>query len=57
MSNKKKDRNPGKTMDLNEHEKFLEERMRRYKEKLEAEAKSDSPSIVQSASERNTARL
>ena len=57
MSNKKKDRNPGKILDLNEHEKFLEERVKRYKEKLEAQAKSANTSKVPSASEANTARL
>lgn len=38
---KKKDRDLGKAkLDLNAHQKFLEEKMRQYQEKLEAQTKA-----------------
>ncbi|KAI8793425.1 protein rad9 [Biomphalaria glabrata] len=58
MSTKKKDRDLGKAkLDLNAHEKFLEERVKQYKEKLEAQAKATTTSKPPSASDTNTARL
>lgn len=56
---KKKDKDFGKTkvLDINAHEKFLEERLRQYKEKLDVQAKTETVTSSKSASEANTARL
>uniref|UniRef100_A0A0B7BL87 Uncharacterized protein n=1 Tax=Arion vulgaris TaxID=1028688 RepID=A0A0B7BL87_9EUPU len=58
MSTKKKDRILGKVkLDSNAHEKFLEEKMRLYKEKLEEQEKTQSTPKTPSTSSANTARL
>ncbi|KAH9520269.1 SURP and G-patch domain-containing protein 1 [Bulinus truncatus] len=58
MSTKKKDRDLGKAkLDLNAHEKFLEEKVKQYKEKLEAQAKTTVVNKAPSASDTNTTRL
>ncbi|GFO05268.1 surp and g-patch domain-containing protein 1-like protein [Plakobranchus ocellatus] len=56
---KKKDKDFGKAkpLDLNAHEKFLEEKLRQYREKLEAQTKEETTSSIKSTSESNTARL
>ncbi|CAL1539224.1 unnamed protein product [Lymnaea stagnalis] len=58
MSTKKKDRDLGKVkLDLSAHEKFLEEKVKQYKEKLEAQAKAAATNKVSTTSDANTARL
>ncbi|XP_059172502.1 arginine-glutamic acid dipeptide repeats protein-like [Physella acuta] len=57
MSTKKKDRDLGKKLDLSAHEKFLEEKVKQYKEKLEAQAKAATTSKPPSTSDANTTRL
>lgn len=57
MSTKKKDRDLGKKLDLSAHEKFLEEKVKQYKEKLEAQAKVATTSKPPPTSDANTTHL
>ena len=59
MSKKKdhKDFSKAKVLDVNAHEKFLEEKLRQYKEKQDVQTKAETTNMTKSASETNTARL
>ena len=58
MSKKReKDFGKAKVLDINAHEKFLEEKLRQYKEKKDFQTKPENVSTTKSASEANTARL